>query len=151
MQEDRCWKALSSIPFNSYVSNYRYNKGLLIKMSNRSRAIGLEHKYPSFQLYPGIGKCLHVPHSNGLNHPFKKNSWWKIACIHMQDLNSTPKMLFGMIRRDPETVLVPPTTTLIPDQTSRARTERTWLFTLLTTRPCTVTTVTSLPFFRILI
>ena len=37
----------------------------------------------------------------------------------------------GIIRRDPETVLVPPTTTLIQDQTSRAGTEKTRLFTLV--------------------
>ena len=43
--------------------------------------------------------------------------------------------VFGitMIRRDPETVLVPPTTTRIPDRTSRAGTEWTRLFTLLLT------------------
>ena len=47
-----------------------------------------------------------------------------------------------MIRRDPETGLVPSTTTRMPGRTSRAGTERTRPFTPLTTRPCTVTTVT---------
>ena len=45
-------------------------------------------------------------------------------------------LMFGIIRRDPETDLVPPTTTRIPDKNSRAGTERTRLFTLLMTRPC---------------
>ena len=48
--------------------------------------------------------------------------------------------LFGIIQRDHETVLVPPTTTRIPDRTNWAGTERTRFFTLLTTRPRTVTT-----------
>ena len=56
--------------------------------------------------------------------------------------------LFGIIRRDPEMVLVPTTTTGLLDRGSRARTLRTRLsgFTLLMTRQCTATTVTSSPF-----
>ena len=60
--------------------------------------------------------------------------------------------MFGIIRRDPETVLVPPTTTRIPDRTSRAGTERTRLFRLLlTVRAQSVRShaVTSSPIFRI--
>ena len=60
--------------------------------------------------------------------------------------------VFGIIRRDPETVLVPPTTTRIPDRTSRAGTEWTRLLgLLLTVRAQSVRShaVTSSPFFRI--
>ena len=52
-----------------------------------------------------------------------------------------PLRLFGTIRRDPETVLVPPTTTWIPGRILRAGAKAARLFGLLLTRQCTVTTV----------
>ena len=72
--------------------------------------------------------------------------------------------MFGIIRRDPKTVLVPPTTTLIPGRIILTGTEglrllglllRTWteglrLLGLLLTSPCSVSAQSQMfPFFLI--
>ena len=69
----------------------------------------------------------------------------KLGPVGVLEIRKIGVSLFGIIRRDPETVLVPPTTTQIPGRIIRTGTEGLRLFRLLLTvraqsvTPCAVT------------